>query len=110
MKALSVRQPHAEAIIRGVKSVEYRSKPTKIRGRIYIYASLGRYDPEDEEDLMAKYGIGDLECSDLPRGVLVGTVELHDCDEGEWMLRNPLRSDALVKPDKHPQPVWFNPF
>lgn len=40
MRALSIRQPHAEAILRGTKTTEYRSKATKIRGR--IYASLGR--------------------------------------------------------------------
>jgi hypothetical protein len=43
LRALSIRQPHAEAIMRGTKKIEYRSGPTKIRGDIYIYASLGRY-------------------------------------------------------------------
>ena len=33
-RALSIRQPHAEAILRCVKKIEYRSGPTKIRGRI----------------------------------------------------------------------------
>jgi hypothetical protein len=110
MKALSVRQPSAEAIIRGVKTIEYRSRPTKIRGRIYIYASLGRYDAEEEEELMEEFGITDVDCDALPRGVLVGTVELYDCEEGEWMLRNPERLEQPVKPTKHPQPVWFTPF
>ena len=31
MRALSIRQPHAEAIMRGVKKIEYRNHPTKIR-------------------------------------------------------------------------------
>ena len=53
MRALSIRQPHAEAILRGVKTTEYRSRATKIRGRIYIYASLGRYGPEVEAEMMA---------------------------------------------------------
>jgi predicted transcriptional regulator len=26
MRALSIRQPHAEAIMRGVKTIEYRSR------------------------------------------------------------------------------------
>lgn len=110
MRALSIRQPHAEAILRGVKPTEFRSKATKIRGRIYIYASLGRYSDEDEADMMADYGITDVTCDELPRGVLVGTVELHDCDEGDWHLRKPERLKELLKPAKHPQPVWFNPF
>lgn len=110
MPALSIRQPHAEAIMRGVKTTEYRSGPTKIRCRIYIYASLGRYSAEDESDMMAEYGIDDVSCDELPRGVLIGTVDLHDCDEGDWHVRDPERATTLKKPMKHPQPVWFNPF
>src|SRR5205809_702044 len=40
MRALSIRQPHAERILRGTKTAEYRSRPTGIRERVYIYASL----------------------------------------------------------------------
>src|SRR5438067_1332450 len=41
MRALSIRQPFAELILRGIKTVEYRSRPTRIIGeRFYIYASL----------------------------------------------------------------------
>lgn len=40
MRALSIRQPFAELILRGVKTVEYRSRPTRIVGqRFWIYAS-----------------------------------------------------------------------
>ena len=40
MRALSIRQPFAELILRGIKTVEYRSRPTRIIGeRFYIYAS-----------------------------------------------------------------------
>ena len=114
MKALSIRQPHAEAIMRGVKPIEFRSQSTKIRGRIHIYASLGRYSAEEEAEMMAMYGIDDVAIDDLPRGVLIGTVEIYDCRVGEdyynWYVRNPERATELAKPTKHPQPVWFNPF
>ena len=41
MRALSIRQPFAELILRGIKTVEYRSRPTRIIGqRFHIYASL----------------------------------------------------------------------
>ena len=69
-RALSIRQPHAEAIMRGVKKTEFRSRATKIRGRVYIYASLGRYPANEEADMMAEYGIDDVACDDLPRGVI----------------------------------------
>ena len=40
MRALSIRQPYAELILRGEKTIEYRSRPTKIIGeRFYFYAS-----------------------------------------------------------------------
>jgi hypothetical protein len=110
MKALSVRQPHAEAIVRGIKSVDSRSSATRFRGRILIYASLSRYDAQDEEKMMKEYGIDDVAINDLPRGVLIGTVELHNSDGGEWNLRDPERLDTPVKPTKQPKPVWFNPF
>ena len=39
MRALSIRQPYAELILRGIKTVEYRSRPTRIVGeRFWIYA------------------------------------------------------------------------
>jgi hypothetical protein len=110
VRALSIRQPHAEAILRGVKKVEYRSGPTKIRGRILIYASLGRYSAEVEAEMMAQYRIKDVACEELPRGVLVGSVELFDCDGGNWHVRKPERAEKLVQPTKQPQPVWFYPF
>jgi predicted transcriptional regulator len=40
MRALSIRQPYAELILRGVKTIEYRSWPTRIIGQpFYIYAA-----------------------------------------------------------------------
>ena len=42
MKALSIWQPHAEAIMRGVKPIGFQSRPSNVRARIYIYASLAR--------------------------------------------------------------------
>lgn len=110
MRALSIRQPHAEAIMRGVKTTEYRSRATRIRGRIYIYASLGRYPVEEEAKMMEDYGIDDVSCDELPRGVIIGKVELYECDDGDWHVRNPERAKRLRKPKNHPQPVWFNPF
>jgi hypothetical protein len=107
MKALSIRQPWAELIMRGIKITESRSRPTTIRERIYIYAAKGRVDPQDEADCAADHGI---DVDSLPRGVIVGTVEIYDCDGDEWQLRKPERARRLRKPDNHPMPVWFTPF
>lgn len=115
MRALSIRQPHAEAILRGIKTIEFRSQPTGIRERIYIYASLGRGDEQEETDLLRKHGVMDAKSADLPRGVLVGTVELFDCiqdDDGwfMWHLRKPERLPKPLKPVHRANPVWFHPF
>src|SRR5438094_10488011 len=41
LRALSIRQPYAELILRGIKTIEYRSRGTKIVGeRFWIYAPL----------------------------------------------------------------------
>lgn len=110
VRALSIRQPHAEAIMRTVKKIEYRSGPTKIRGRVLIYASLGRYSAREEAEMMDEYGITDITCDELPRGVLVGNVELFECDGGDWHVRKPERAETLLRPSRQPQPVWFYPF
>lgn len=57
-RALSIRQPWAEQIVLGGKAVEYRGGRTNVRGRIAIYASLGRYNREEEEELEDGRGSG----------------------------------------------------
>lgn len=63
MKALSVRQPHADRIASGIKTIELRNWSTKYRGPLLICASK-RDDP----------GATDA----MPRGVAVCIVELLD--------------------------------
>jgi hypothetical protein len=107
MRALSIRQPYAEQILRGSKKIEYRSRPTNIRERVYIYASLTPGYSEDWDAMQMQPG-------DLPSGVLVGTVEISDCrgkpGDYEWHLTKPDRLKRKLTPKKHPQPVWFYPF
>jgi hypothetical protein len=106
-RALSVRQPYAEQIMRGVKTIEYRSKPTHIRGRIYIYASLTPGREQEFQKMNAQAG-------DFPTGVIIGSVEVFDCTEGpdeyNWHLAHPIRLDVPFNPQKRPQPSWFIPF
>ena len=67
MKGLSVRQPHAERIASGIKTLEIRSRPTKHRGPLLICASKALPPP------------GDRRFRDLPRGVAICTVEVVGC-------------------------------
>ncbi len=113
LKCLSIRQPWAEMILQGIKCFEYRSQPTKVRGRIYIYASLGNveFDDDELEDIESEIG---QPLASLPRGVVVGTVEIVVCEGTDadyaWELANPERLATPLKPLEHPQPVWFHPF
>ena len=101
MRALSIRQPFAELILRGEKTIEYRSRATTIVGQeFYIYASKWR-------------GAGDRD-DELMRGRLVGTARISHVRQSnghfEWHLTNVRRLPRPRKPAGHPQPVWFKPF
>jgi hypothetical protein len=114
MRALTIPQPHAEAIMRGKKLVDYRPAGTTVRGRIYIYASPERLATEEESDWLDEYDIDDISSDELPRGVIVGTVELFDCtDNGRmfsWHFRHPERATEFLVPKNKPMGIWFNPF
>ena len=48
MHALSIRQPYAEEILQGIKTIEYRPNPTKKIGeKFFIYASMQLPKPAD---------------------------------------------------------------
>lgn len=107
-RALSIRQPHAELILRGKKRIECRKSLTNIRGRVYIYASLSPAEQKYFDQLRAKPG-------DFPTGVIVGTVEIIGCEkiedhDYEWELSNPIRFETPIEADNKAQPTWFIPF
>lgn len=107
--AISIRQPYVEMILRGIKKAEYRSRPTNIRGKVYIYAARKPGDPK----YYSKLGV---EPGTLHIGVIIGTVEIVDCKyrflygDYEWKLKNPKRLPEPIKPERQPQPVFFKPF
>jgi len=137
MRALSIRQPYAELILRGIKRIEYRSRPTRIVGeRFWIYAAGkwpvagGRLPLKPKQvwsDNLTTTGDAPppwmLELAnalrlfpdDLPTGVIVGSAVIERItprDDGmfQWHLAGVERAKRLRKPRGHPQPVWFNPF
>ena len=55
MRALSIRQPFAELILRGIKTAELRSRATSIIGeRFYIDAAKGKAAKADREQANKK--------------------------------------------------------
>ncbi len=104
--------------MRGEKLTETRRQSVAYRGRIYIYASLSRFTQAEELELTQRFGYS---FANFARGVVVGTVEITDCQEMEldneeddpqfmWQLANPMRLVRPVPPLEQPQPVWFHPF
>ncbi len=70
MKALSIRQPWAELILQGRKTIELRTWNTSYRGQVVIHAGQ-----QVKEEHCRAYG---LDPEELVRGALVGTVEIVD--------------------------------
>lgn len=108
-RAISIRQPYVEDILRGNKKYEYRSRPTKIRGRVYLYASMSPGNENYWDEM-------DMQPGDLPTGVIVGSVEIVDCEYFEdddcygYKLKNPRRYKEHLTPQSQPQPLFFFPF
>jgi hypothetical protein len=109
--ALSVRQPFAWAILQGIKKKEYRAIPTKIRERVYIYASLKYRD--DAYALKYLKGTG-INVEDLPCGKILGSVEIIGCRPDvrngyAWILANPVIFKRYPSFTGHANPVWWKP-
>jgi hypothetical protein len=96
MKALSIKQPWAAAIIYGGKDIENRNWKTKFRGRFLVHAGLGvdRKAPQHVWDIFEKH-FSDLKA----HGGIIGIVEIIDCvdkSDSHWfqgkygfVLKNP---------------------
>lgn len=102
-----MRQPYLELILAGRKTIEYRSRATRVRERVYLYASQF---PGPEEAFEAV----ELDDQQLPVGVILGSVKIIGCGMGEecyeWQLARPRRLKTPLKPTGRPQPLFFFPF
>lgn len=84
MITLSIRQPWAWLILHAGKDIENRDWATSFRGRLLIHASKGMTRAEYASgcDFAASCGVGTDRLptfDDLPRGGVVGSVEVVDC-------------------------------
>ncbi len=126
--ALGVRQPWAELIVRGVKTIEVRTVGTNHRGPIYVYASKKL---SDHPAALVAAREHDIDLDSLPRGLIVGTVEIEEsgpiaaadvprtCLAAEhltgrhyigWRLRSAARLPKPLAVRFLPYGVWFYPF
>ena len=131
MKACTVYQPYAHAIVAGVKHYETRPRRTHIRGRVAVHA--GRLDEvQATKHLTNGEFWAVLEAAggggNLPRGAVIGTVEIVDCvpveelvdslDNRErllgdyspgrfaWVLQNPVKFKTPIP--AHGKQGWWN--
>jgi len=124
--ALAIQQPWAELILRGIKTLEIRSQPTQLRGTIYLYASKRASQLPAAEVAARRWNI---EIESLPKGKLVGTIDLVDCrasrgadHEAACVPANLLKGQFAYQLDRPrrfaaprsarflPYGVWFYPF
>jgi len=108
-RAISIKQPYVELILRRLKRAEYRSRATNIRERVYLYASLKpRVKDPGWRQLPRQPG-------ELPTGAIVGSVEIAGCRRlpggsgFAYVLKNPKRLRRPLKPTNQPQPGLWRP-
>lgn len=68
MKALSLKQPYAELVVSGRKTIELRNWKTNFRGEFLVHASK-----TVDSEAMDKFAF-----SELPTGYIVGKAKLID--------------------------------
>jgi hypothetical protein len=108
MKCLSLIQPWATLVIRGVKRYEARNWKTHYRGRLAIHAC--RMIPYSAQERCAREPVRSFLLSagfrlpgDLPRGKILGTVELVDCIP----MRSLRRKSRLEREIGDFRPGWY---
>ncbi len=106
--ALSVQQPWASLICRGIKDIENRTWQTDYHGRLYIVASRKNATSRLEKGefpAIWRTAIKDLQerglfpdCFDLPQSAVIGYVDLVDCTgekvDSIWSMGKNLYSPA----------------
>ncbi len=105
MKAFTVYQPFAFAIVAGIKPHETRPRQTNIRGRVAVHA--GKRDawrtgilengtmPQIEKMLSEYQGTGDR-AAHLDYGAVIGTVEIAGCVPVEEVVNRLTERERLL--------------
>lgn len=77
LPTISIRQPHAWAVMAGIKSVEFRSRPCTYRGPLLLHAGKSEQDISSLDEYLAMRP--DLANPTLYFGCLLGVVDLVEC-------------------------------
>jgi hypothetical protein len=110
MKAITLRQPWAWAIINAGKDIENRNWKTHFRGRVAIHAALGMTRDEYEKAYRYMRNINRRikipAYAGLERGAIIGTVEIVDCvhdSNSLWFMGE--YGFVLAHPKRLPEPI-----
>lgn len=127
MKTLSIKNPWAWLIAKGIKPVENRSWKTNFRGRIYIHASKkwdgSKVNPcltlsnEQWHSLNRNTQDQLQEKKDILSGAIIGEVSIVDCvknypsiwsvdNQYQWVLENPFMYDNPLRNVKGKLSFW----
>lgn len=99
MKVITIQQPFASLIVRGLKEYEFRTWKTAYRGDLLIHAGK-----RADREAMKKFEAYHLDC---PLGCIIGKAVLSDCVQVDEALRRELRAkDALVYSGITENPNW----
>ena len=110
MKAFTVYQPYAYAIIEGLKLNETRPRRTNIRGRVAVHAGKRHFNKGGfQEQLIAEMAYGKIieeeyergiehlkRATELVYGAVVGTVEIVDCVHVEEIIHTLSERERLL--------------
>lgn len=102
MYAITIRQPYASLIMAGIKTIETRTRDTKIRGRVLIHsgrqwagfldASFVDYVNAQKLDIFIN--------SNFPKGKILGSVEITDSlPAGDWIEEHKGKGGNVDKVD-----------
>ncbi len=110
VRVLTVRQPHAQLLIRGspnaaIKDVENRSKPTRHRGTLLVQASA-KVDRAAYAEYTAE-GIELPPAEELVTGAIIGSVQVTGCVRDSrsrwaipgywhWLTASPRAADPVI--------------
>ena len=98
IRALTVRQPMAWAIMEGIKPIENRSQPTRYRGPLLIHSAVAPTDAATLAD-------GTPVPKRLVYGAILGSVTLVDCVELAAAPSSPFASGPWCWILRDPKPI-----
>ena len=115
MKTITIQQPWANLICEGVKDIENRTWQTHYRGKVLIHAAakawsikqLCFYFTQEMTNALRAIGFNIETVYNMPKGKIIGSVDIIDCVVGHSSIWAELTSYnwVLANPVLFPEPI-----